>query len=981
MKVTDENVLDHNSGEGRGEAMDGGSSAMRQTCRPAAAHAAGIGPTRVLRALVACAAMTLALVLAAGAPAQAQEPEPLKVLLFHGATDATTQPGIDAFEAIEAGDDFVVDSTGDAADINADNLAEYRTVVFLNTAGDLLDDEQEAALTGYIEDGGGFLGIGSAAQSEPGTDFFNGLIGARPSSGSSTTPAEMTVAVGDRVHPATRDLDLEWDRTDVWYQWQSRPTGQVHTVARYHATNAPAGDGTSVGGTDQPISWCRDYRGGRSFYTGMGRTAGAFGEAGFRTHLAGALRWTTGLERANCKATITSNYEGKKIVAAASPAVGLANSGESHGLVTAPNGWVLYIGRGDCRTDEERGEPARHGLARPRLRPRGRERRHRLRLRPRLGSRGGRRHAQQRHHRGRQARRLRRRRPGRRAHGRGRPQDGVRPARHHGRAGLRDDRPHLPAVLPVVQPGRARPPGLPESRRISKMSEPRISRFTIDLATKQLDLDSEVVIFEYDAQIYSCCHVGGGMGFDSEGNLYVTTGDTNSSQGSNGYSGNNPTAKCPTGPNDEPSSAHCGTAGYSYQDARRTAGNTNDYNGKMLRFRPNPDSAGRLRRGTAAPDSTYTLPTDESPNGPEPVQRRPRANGGTGQARDLRHGPAQPVAPVRRSGDGRPVHGLGRPRRRARRARRQGPSTYENAAQIDRAGNYGWPYCMGNGQAYRDRLADGQPADRPTRRATSPAARPPAAPTAGTTATTSTTTRRTTRAWWSCRTRPARAWTRASCATSTSGTAAATRATPTAARTSRVTRGENAAPNYGATPTQLCPYLINEGMTVMAGPVYRYDDDAADDSRRWPEYWDGRWFLHNNGGASVKHALLFDPATVDDGGQPVYADSFRDVLNWDAGYMDSKFGPDGALYVQVYDGFFRADQNVGIWRFDYTGGADDAGREPAARSRSAATASRFSSAGSGGISYEWDFGDGSADSTEANPMHQYADARATTPPR
>ena len=38
-----------------------------------------------------------------------------------------------------------------------------------------------------------------------------------------------------------------------------------------------------------------------------------------------------------------------------------------------------------------------------------------------------------------------------------------------------------------------------------------------------------------------------------------------------------------------------------------------------------------------------------------------------------------------------------------------GPSTYENAAQVDRAGNYGWPFCMGNGQAYRDRVADGTP--------------------------------------------------------------------------------------------------------------------------------------------------------------------------------------------------------------------------------------------------------------------------------
>ena len=69
------------------------------------------------------------------------------------------------------------------------------------------------------------------------------------------------------------------------------------------------------------------------------------------------------------------------------------------------------------------------------------------------------------------------------------------------------------------------------------MGAGRISRFTIDLETKKLKLDSEVVIFQYDAQIWSCCHRGGGMAFDSEGNLYVTTGDSNSSQSTGGYSG------------------------------------------------------------------------------------------------------------------------------------------------------------------------------------------------------------------------------------------------------------------------------------------------------------------------------------------------------------------------------------------------------------------------------------------------------------
>ena len=148
------------------------------------------------------------------------------------------------------------------------------------------------------------------------------------------------------------------DRTDQWYTWEQRPTGQVHTVARWHAPDAPAGDGTDVGGTDHPVSWCRDFQGGRSFYTAMGRTAGSYAEAEIQQHLLGAIQWTAGLVRANCKATIASNYEGERIAEAGPDSQGITFSGESHGLTIAPNGWVIYIGRGDCRTDAQRGEIA-----------------------------------------------------------------------------------------------------------------------------------------------------------------------------------------------------------------------------------------------------------------------------------------------------------------------------------------------------------------------------------------------------------------------------------------------------------------------------------------------------------------------------------------------------------------------------------------------------------------------------------------------
>ena len=400
--------------------------------------------------------LTLALGLFGAGTAHAQSG--VKVLVLKGADDATNNAGVTAIKALGADNDFAVDEAAGVADINNTKLAGYQALVFVNVAGDVLDSAGEAALQGFVEDGKGFLGIGSSATVEPGSSFVNGLIGARPSN-NPTTPSQQTVVPGDRVHPSTRDLPLLWNRSDLWYTWTTRPTGTVHTVARYHGLTAAAGDGTTVGGTDHPISWCRDYRNGRSFYTGMGRVEGAYAEADFRKHLLGALEWTAGLVRGDCKATINANYRATKVISSGPTATGLATSGESHGLTIADNGWVMYIGRGDCRTDAERGGL----LGLPSL---GRILDH---ADPNVGIGCGSVHifdpaqytgrGEQRRHARRHARGLRRRRPGRRAHQRGQPQDGVRPPRHHRGPELLHQRLRLHAVLPDLQPAElpARP--------------------------------------------------------------------------------------------------------------------------------------------------------------------------------------------------------------------------------------------------------------------------------------------------------------------------------------------------------------------------------------------------------------------------------------------------------------------------------------------------------------------------------------------
>ena len=838
-------------------------------------------------------------------------------------------------------------------------------MVFLNNPGDLLNAAQESALQSYIQGGGGFVGIGSAAEAEPTNAFVTGLIGARPDAASPTTASDQVVVFGDRVHPSTKGLPLEWTRNDIYYRWTTRPTGTVHTVARYRAVGAAAGDGTTTGGTDWPISWCRDYQGGRTFYTGMGRTAAGYGQADLKKHLLGAIQWSAGMVRGGCKATIMSNYSTERLVNAASG--DLTNSGESHGVSLANNGWAIYIGRADCRTNADRGKmigqastpiisdfanrnvgvgcgpihvydpKADNGTVNSGVTQAA--------VLPVYGDRGG----------------------GNEVNGKIETGLlGVAAAPDFGTTG------HVYLqYVPTFNPDNPVHAGMADGdkRRITKMAQARISRFTINLQTKKLDLNSEVVIFNYDLQIWSCCHQGGGMAFDSEGNLYVTVGDDNSSQSTNGYSGNYQPQRCPTGDPTQATNTHCGDNNVAFNDARRTAGNTNNYNGKMLRFNP-IDNLADGAKPTVGIGTTYSLPTAASPNGPNLFDG---TEGGGGKAlpeiyaMGLRNPSRMTIDPETDI----PFAAWVGPDAGSPSAT-QGPSTYETATQLPTAGNYGWPYCMGNKQAYRDRIADGSL--RTTNVAGYVTGGPASAPTNG---------------WYDCNnlvndstnntglvTLPHVTGTGKDAGTAHSNNVWYSRGNPNNANGCPVfprELGANNAPNYGATnPTQLCPYLTASGATVFTGPIYRYKE-GADNSARWPKYWDGRWFLNDFGNNSAKHALLLDPATDQDGSQPVYADSFRGSLPWGANYMDSKFGPDGALYVQVYEGFFTTGSNAGLYRFKYTGGADTPGPDPQWQKTVAARSIQFSVGASGGVSYEWDFGDGQT-SAGSNPLHTYADA-------
>ena len=153
----------------------------------------------------------------------------------------------------------------------------------------MLDPAQQAAFTRFIQSNRGYVGIHSASDTEYTWPWYGVLVGAyfngHPMGG------QQTFAVQDTAHPSTTGLPASWVRSEAeWYNFNPNPRTNSHILV---VLNEPPG--TTVGmGADHPMSWCKPYDGGRSWYTGMGHNNEAYSEPLFRQHVLGGIRWALG---------------------------------------------------------------------------------------------------------------------------------------------------------------------------------------------------------------------------------------------------------------------------------------------------------------------------------------------------------------------------------------------------------------------------------------------------------------------------------------------------------------------------------------------------------------------------------------------------------------------------------------------------------------------------------------------------------------
>lgn len=162
-----------------------------------------------------------------------------------------------------------IDHTEDANYFTENKLKQYAAIIFFNTTGNVLDNQQQIEFEKYIQGGGGFVGIHSASDTEYEWPWYNQLVGAYFDGHPPIQDANLKCANKNEL--CCKHLPEIWTLNEEWYNFKS-----INPAIEVIMTIDEASYEGGKNGQQHPIVWKHHFDGGRSFYTAIGHKESTF---------------------------------------------------------------------------------------------------------------------------------------------------------------------------------------------------------------------------------------------------------------------------------------------------------------------------------------------------------------------------------------------------------------------------------------------------------------------------------------------------------------------------------------------------------------------------------------------------------------------------------------------------------------------------------------------------------------------------------
>ena len=175
---------------------------------------------------------------------------------------------------------FVYDTTSNWEQLNADFLARYQVVLFLDSRPE--QPLQRAAFQAYMEKGGAWVGfhfagfaLSPSAYPQNWDWYHEHFLGAGQYKSNTWRPTSAILRVENTNHPATRQLPTSFtSAANEWYCWQHdlRKNPDIQVLASIDERSFPLGTGPKAHeiwrSGDYPVVWTNTHY--RMLYVNMG---------------------------------------------------------------------------------------------------------------------------------------------------------------------------------------------------------------------------------------------------------------------------------------------------------------------------------------------------------------------------------------------------------------------------------------------------------------------------------------------------------------------------------------------------------------------------------------------------------------------------------------------------------------------------------------------------------------------------------------